>query len=262
MRILAVSALVVAASASAAAGALRCGTEGFSGERGAVVIVEPRAHPAFRAVLDNFLGVVPEEYDTLYVYHGTDNEQAAVTAAAGWVAAGKRVVLASVGVPNLTAGGYNALLKSCGFWEAIDAEKILVVQTDAAACEMSPHALRGFEKFGYIGCSYGKTVPVGRGHAWGKHGYYGVGGLSFRRKSFCLQCCVRQGDDGTTPEDVFFSDCVADFGNPKPTTADLAQFCTQNSFDEKSWGAHQIGKQLPAAQKKAFYAYCKASVIT
>ena len=264
MRTLVSALAVLTLVASVSVAALRYGTA--SGERGAVVIVEPRAHANFRAVLDNFLKVVPAEYDTLYVYHGTENKQAAQAATAGWVAAGKRVVLASVGVPNLTADGYNALLKSRGFWEGIDAEKILVVQTDAAACEMSPHSLRQFEKFGYIGCSYGQGIPTGRdSRAWGKHAYFGVGGLSFRRKSFCLRCCERAGgagDDGTTPEDVFFSDCVADFGEPKPSPMDLAQFCTQNKFDQKSWGAHQIGKQLNAAQKKAFYAYCPAAVIT
>lgn len=242
----------------------RARREGFAAERGCVLVVEPRKHENLEAALDAFLGAVPAEYDTLFVYHGKGNGAFAREAAKAWTDAGKRVVFKSLGVDNLDADSYNALFKRKEFWEGIDREKILVVQTDAVPCAASPHRLGEFEKFGYIGSSYGADFPTGRSpDVWGGRGYYGVGGLSFRRKSFCIKCCERgekAGDDGA--EDVFFSECVADFDYPKPTAADLANFATQNSFDAPSFGAHQINKQLDPKQKDAFFAYCSLARIT
>jgi hypothetical protein len=255
-------AIVVAVVASALISRGR--REGFSAERGCVLIVEPRKHENFSKVLDAFLEVVPSEYDTLYVYHGTDNEDFARAAAAGWFFAGKRVVFKPLGVSNLDADTYNSLFKKEDFWRGIDREKILVVQTDAVPCPASPYRLGEFERFGYIGSSYGKEFPTGRtSDVWDGHGYYGVGGLSFRRRSFCMRCCARGEKPGeNSAEDVFFGDGMADFDGPKPTADDLAKFATQNSFDFPSWGAHQIGQQLDSKHKKNFYEYCPLARIT
>ena len=258
--------LVLAIVAAIVASALvsRGRREGFSSEKGCVLIVEPRKHENFAKVLDAFLDVVPNDYDTLYVFHGTDNEDFARAAAAGWFFAGKRVVCKPLGVSNLDADTYNSLFKKGDFWNGIDREKILVVQTDAVPCTASPYKLGDFERFGYIGSSYGVDFPTGRSpDVWENHGYYGVGGLSFRRRSFCLKCCARgekPGDD--VAEDVFFGDGVADLAVHKPTAMDLARFCTQGSFDAKSFGAHQIGKQLNREHKKAFFEYCPLARIT
>lgn len=258
------AAFAAAALLSSLASLHRARKEAFSEEGGCVLIVEPRAHENFGAVLEAFLRVVPSGYDSLFVYHGTENGDFAREAAKAWTDAGKRVVFRSLGVPNLDADTYNALFKRKEFWEGIDREKILVVQTDAVPCAASPHKLADFERFGYIGCSYGVDFPTGRSSdVWGNHGYYGVGGLSFRRRSFCLKCCARGEKPGeNVAEDVFFGDGMADFGDPKPTASDLARFCTQNSFDAPSFGAHQIKKQLNPLHKKAFFAYCPLARIT
>jgi hypothetical protein len=249
---------------SALAFFLRRRGEAFSAEGGCVLIVEPRKHENFKAVLDAFLRAVPDDYDTLFVYHGVANGDFARAAAGSWIGAGKRVVFRPLGVSDLDAETYNALFKRGDFWRGIDREKILVVQTDAVPCPSSPYKLSDFEHFGYIGCSYGVEFPTGRSSdVWNGHGFYGVGGLSFRRRSFCLKCCARGEKPGeNAAEDVFFGDGVADLAAHKPTPSDLARFCTQNSFDAKSFGAHQIGKQLNREHRNAFFEYCPLARIT
>ena len=224
---------------------------------GAIIIVEPRAHPAFKYVLDLYIRRVPSDWK-LYVFHGSKNGEYARQAAQGWIQANREVEFRDLGVANLDAAAYNKLFKTRAFWESMDVENLLVVQTDSVPCAASPFDLAQFTKFPYIGCAYGDKV--GKNTFWDGFGFYGSGGLSFRKRSFALKCTAAR-PPGVEPEaeDVTFGECVAEFGNPKPTAQDLLDFCTQNNFGSKSWGAHQIGNQLPQAQKKAFVNYCPES---
>jgi hypothetical protein len=226
---------------------------------GAVLIVEPRKHPRFKETLDLFLRRVPSSW-SLYVFCGSENEEFAHDATKAWTNAGRRVEIANLGVANLTADLYNALFKTHAFWDRVREETILVVQTDAVPCvasqiDIADTARRGF---GYLGCAYGDKV--GKNAYWPGHSFYGVGGLSLRRKSFCLKVCD-VFPPGTEPaaEDVAFGDGVDLFASeyPVPTPDDLLDFCAQNAARPgRSWGAHQIDRQLPNVDKPAFFEYC------
>lgn len=238
-------------------------TERFSrGSGGCVAIVEPRKHPRFKETLDLFLERVPGDW-SLYVFCGTDNETFARDAAKSWFERGRTVEIANLGVSNLNADLYNKLFKTKTFWQRFREETILVVQTDAVPCASSSIDIDYFvdKGFGYIGCAYGNKV--GKNTYWEDHSFYGVGGLSLRRKSFALKVCDAF-PPGTSPdaEDVAFSDGVDLFSSeyPVPEAGDLLDFCAQNaSRPGRSWGAHQIAKQLPNSEKKPFYEYCPAS---
>lgn len=251
------------AASFAAAYFVRRKSEGFSAsEPGCVLIVEPRKHPRFRETLDLFMKRVPEHW-SLVVCHGTDNANYARDAARSWLEAGRNVRMENLGVANLNASMYNALFKTRAFWERFAEEAILVVQTDAVPCSASPMDISSFvdKGFGYIGVPYGDRV--GRDAYWKGHSFYGVGGLSLRRKSFCLKVCDAF-PPGTEPEaeDVAFGDGVDLFAReyPRPTADDLLDFGAQNtSRPGRSWGAHQIGNQLPDAEKTAFFEYCPES---
>lgn len=236
--------------------------EEFSEEGGAVVIVEPRKHDRLGVTLELFLRRVPSSWK-LYVFHGTDNGEYAADSAKSWYAEGRTVKLFDLGVSNLNASLYNRMFKTKQFWQIIEEENILVVQTDSVPCSASPLNLEYFAKkgFGYVGCAYGDRV--GKNAYWSGHSFYGVGGLSLRRKSFALKVCDAF-PPGTEPEaeDVAFSDGVDLFSSeyPKPSAGDLLDFCAQNaSRTGRSWGAHQIGFQLPETEKSAFYDYCPES---
>jgi hypothetical protein len=227
-----------------------------------MVIVEPRDHPKLQYVCEEFHKKMPTQY-TLYVFHGKQRNEFARRCVQNIVNdtfIKRDVILIELPTSNLTANQYNRLLKSRWFYSHIDAENILIFQTDAVPCTVSPHKIKAFEKFSYIGCGLGDQV--GKNTYWGKESsFYGIGGLSFRKKSFVESCIKTQPHASwkdNYPEDVFFSDCT-DALKPRtiPNATDLNEFCTQGTFDRKrpSFGAHKVSIQ-DDEQARAFHEYC------
>lgn len=207
--------------------------------RNAMVIVEPRNHPFLKTVIDNFDRQMDSSWD-LYVFHGTKNADYAAEAIKHIVK--RRVFLRSIDTDNLDADKYNSLFKKAHFWNKIQAENILIFQTDAALCSKSSKTIYDFINFDYIGCSY-DNIAIGKNAVdwWGKdNSFYGVGGLSFRKKSFILKCISDNPNiEDNFAEDVFFSNCVVNSVNKPRTANQIADFCTQSKFTNKSFGAHQ-----------------------
>jgi hypothetical protein len=157
----------------------------------------------------------------------------------------------------MSATDYNTLFKKKHFWNKINAEDILVFQTDSVLCGRSYKTINDYIKYDYIGCSYdNKVIGDNMFRHWGsKYHFYGIGGLSFRKKSFMLQCIYDNPNvPNDFPEDMFFSQCVAKSSKRPPTAKVLNQFCTQFVFKEESWGAHKTNVDLQ--NKDEFYEYC------
>jgi hypothetical protein len=226
----------------------------------AAVIVEPRKHALLSYTLANFHAQLPLHYD-MYVFHGKSANKFARAAAAFIVRERTRKIrFRALDTDNLTAEQYNAMFRQSQFWAKVPAEHILVFQTDAAVCgeeEASsststasaniPPSLAEFEDFGYIGCSFrpdcvGSCTP----HFWHKQVFYGVGGLSLRKKSFMMECIKQIHEQ--LPEDVFFSKglhVLPAAGRWKvPTGPDVQRFCAQHSIQNRSWGVHKPDRHL------------------
>lgn len=220
----------------------------------AMIIVEPRPHPLLGSIINNFHSRIPLEWD-LYVFHGTSHAAYAHKSADG-IASTRRVFFKDLGTDNLTADQYNALFKKAAFWDRVDADDILVFQTDAVTCSKSQWNIDAFTHLDYVGCAY--DHQIGPGVHWGKdHSFYGSGGLSFRKKKFMMDCIAANPSiDPNAPEDVFFSDCVATSPHKPKDASTLGKFCTQNTFMEPSFGAHQIDKQLAPHHRTMFLDHC------
>jgi hypothetical protein len=262
MLVLAAAALaVLAALAAWAASRLRGGGgEAFEARDSAraaagsaMVIVEPRRHKHLRYVIENFHKNMPSEYE-LYVFHGRTSGDFARECASR--VRGRRVHYVSLDTDNLTADEYNALLKDRRrFWDRVAAENVLIFQTDAVLCANSPKTIRDFEHLGYVGCAYDSVA--GRETHWGQHAFWGVGGLSFRKKSVALKCLARVGTAPGTPEDVFYSNCVDEgFGERPVDGGQLSEFCSQNNFLAASLGAHRLHDMMAKDQLGPFLDYC------
>ena len=223
--------------------------------KSAMVIVEPRKHKHMRHVVENFDAHMPPEYD-LYVFHGKSAEDFVRDATSG--VRRRQVHLRRLETDNMTADEYNALLKDpAAFWGRIDAENILIFQTDAVLCGQSKRSIRDFEHLAYIGCAY--DARAGPGTHWGKDAFWGVGGLSFRKKSAALACLNAGPNAGSTTkaEDVFFSNCVEAGHGLKPEDGlQLSSFCSQNNFLAHSFGAHRIHDMMAKDQLADFVEYC------
>ena len=219
----------------------------------AMIIIEPRAHTLLKQVIENFDMHMDKSWD-LYVFYGNLNKEVAQEAISNIT--GRKVILISLNVDNISSLQYNKLLKTSEFWSQINAEDILVFQTDAVLCSKSIQTINDYIMYDYIGCSYdNKVIGSNTFVNWGPNNeFYGIGGLSFRKKSFMLQCIRDSRRPEDHPEDMFFSECVAKSSRRPPSARILNQFCTQHVYKEKSLGAHKTNIDLQ--NKDEFYKYC------
>lgn len=221
------------------------------------MIVEPRRHPDLERVLTQFDRQMPVDWD-LYVFHGKSAKDYSQNATRNCLS-GRNIFLKALDVDDLPEKEYNKLFKQTSFWNQIHAEDILIFQTDAALCGASKFSIDRFRQYGYIGCSFKKdSIGMNNQLSNKKYSFYGIGGLSFRKKSFTLQC-IRENPtvDPYFPEDIFYSECVhKETGSLKPESAKvLGDFCSQYNFNSRSFGAHKT-KLMAKDDKDAFYAYC------
>lgn len=223
----------------------------------AMVIVEPRKHQDFERVLQQFDEQMPTDWD-LYVFHGKSARRFLEEVTTG-LSNERKVYLKALPSDNLTINEYNRLLKDPKFWDQIDAEDILIFQTDTALCAASPFSIDRFRQYGYIGCSNKKDSIGMTNQVWAKDiPFYGIGGLSFRKKSFTMKCIKENPNvHPDRAEDVFYSECIhKETGPIKPESAKiLCEFCAQHSFNAHSFGAHKT-KTMDPNDKKSFYAFC------
>jgi hypothetical protein len=227
----------------------------------AILIVEPREHKDLEKVLIRFDEQIPADWD-LYIFHGISHEAYARKAASS-LTSSRQILFNSLDTDNLTAQEYNKLFKDKTFWDKVYAENILVFQTDSSLCKKSDSTISDFIQYDYIGCGYFPTSIAYEKTPWVLNDrpkqFYGVGGLSFRKKSFMMKCISKYPNvDQFYPEDVFFSECVAESSNKPVSAKTIAKFCSQDTFSQKSFGAHKT-KSMIKEDQTAFYEYCPES---
>lgn len=235
-------------------------------EKHAMVIVEPRGHPYLKRVIQNFDERMPRDWD-LYVFHGKSH--AAHAADAVKDIKGRKVFVKGLDVDDLSGGdhgGYNTMFLKKDFWNKIDAENILIFQTDTALCGKPPtkRTIDKFIKYSYIGCAV-DNKHIGTHSPWNGALFYGVGGLSFRKKSFTMKCIDTPGRP-THAEDVAFSWCAEHVpGAVKPESVQvMANFCAQNTLAAETpgpFGVHKTNREFRGDKAKLFETCPEAKVI-
>jgi hypothetical protein len=230
--------------------------------KNAMVIVEPRPHKLLQAVIENFHGRMDFSWD-LYVFHGKDHGSYAEHATKNVRLSTRNVFLIPLEVNNLSATEYNSMFKTISFWDRVNAENILVFQTDTVLCSNSKTTIDDFMTYPYIGCAY-TDQEHGSNSQWNSRNqndkFYGVGGLSFRKKSFMINC-IRQNANNNAPEDCFFSNCVHKMDTRPKSALDIGKFCTQDSYFADSFGAHKVNEQLHKKDMASFLQYCPEAKI-
>ena len=136
---------------------------------------------------------------------------------------------------NMTANTYSDMLTTSEFWDKIDAENILIFQTDSAMCKKPKYDIEYYIKggYGYIGAPIKHEIDVGKKSAQN-------GGFSFRKKSLMIKAIkTKKRNENTFPEDMWFSVLKKDITNPAPF--DIANsFSIETIFNEQPFGFHKI----------------------
>jgi len=225
-----------AADAAAAAAAAAAVAEG------AAVIVEPRRHPALRAVVANHRAMLPPAWPIrLWTSHG--NVAHALAELRG-IPGPLEVRALAAGVADLTQLSYSELLMSSGFWESQKEPWILIFQTDCVMFRpLAGATLARWQRYDYVGANYYNPAEVAPGGVGGIQG-----GFSLRRRETMLQCLARvRWDDidawragagdagaGAAPiaesrrfEDIYYTHACAIIGAALPPPSERGEFSVE-----------------------------------
>ena len=162
----------------------------------------------------------------------------------------------------------NAMLKKPGFWQQMQYEQLLIVQTDALLSKpLDPF----FFQFAYLGAPF---LPRQHSEYFERRGVegriknffkydtpihgspnpdvyphlHGNGGLSIRQRSVMLKICELWGSSSPSREleDVFFSRHVAQVASVPPL--EIAQaFATETTYNRQAVGSHACWKFLSSS---------------
>jgi hypothetical protein len=248
--------------------------------KAAAVFVDPSGlHPAAARVLTNFHHHLPLQWD-LYYFHGNTPGAAsgAQAATAPLARAGRRVVVRPLQAASLTQAQHRDLMTSKAFWDAIDAEHILVLTPASAVCGGSGLDIQNFTQYPYLGCdvwdgrpSYAGTDDAGpaplrfsqdaAGNLLATTHALPPTSMSLRSKAFvldCLRTATPATIAGAPTEDSFFRACAEATlpASARPSATVAGQFCTQARATTPSWGAHSAASRLPPSQRMQFLQSC------
>lgn len=188
------------------------------------VIIEPRQHYALRFCTLNVMAHLPRAQWGLHVFHGNTNEKFTRSVLAD--VDNVRYTRLPIGV--MTIPMYNDLLKSRAFWESMQAENVLLFQTDSLLLGTDVGLYAGH--YDYVGAPWHqeneKWAPMR--DVLGHEGV-GNGGLSLRTTASALEIITKHGaaSNSSENEDVFFVKHIVGDGYRLPKRATAYEFCLE-----------------------------------
>ncbi len=213
-------------------------------------IVETRAEARLEFVIRN---VHAELGLPVVLFHGASNRAMAVEAMGDLLDAGV-LQLTELGLDQLPAPLYNALLLSPPFWHAIPAQdRVVVFQTDSMVCPDREFSLDDFADLELVGSSWPVARPLGF-EIWG-----GNGGFSLRSKPRLLECLRRfPPAPWLGGEDAYFGLHCELMGARVASPDECSRFAAQFDFRYRTLGAHKIHMLAPG-DLSAFLDYCPSA---
>jgi len=204
---------------------------------GAAVIVEPRRHPALRAVVANHRAMLPASWP-IRLWTSESNVTYALAELRG-IAGPLEVRALAAGVADLTQLSYSELLTDPAFWESQKEAWVLIFQADCVMFRpLAGAELARWQRYDYVGANYFNAAEVAPG------GFGGVqGGFSLRRREAMLDCLARvRWDDvdawrrsfGAPPiaesrrfEDIYYTHACAIVGAAMPAPSERGEFSVE-----------------------------------
>jgi len=227
------------------------------------ILVEPRPLRAIPILIDNFFRVLPST--PLYMFCGCSSYPHFTTLYKN----NYLVRVISLVKDNLPGHEYNDLLKTRQFWDHIQEDYALTIQTDGCLCESSTYKIQDFLHYDYIG---GYTP-----NKWwwketqGLHSYDDYqcfnGGFSLRKVS-CMKEVIdtfppapSQGfvtglSFESYPEDLYFVVGLLKLGRNVALDEFAINFCTHTHYVAKTFCVHKYDNYVDEPTLKKFLEYC------
>ena len=194
----------------------------------AAVILEPRKHPLFEAVLRNIMYHLGEGWN-LHIWSRPSNKDWIDDLLPGW-----EFVFHSIPFSNMNQTLYNGYLMNPLFWESFTEEHVLVFQTD---CIMFHPFQDRFLSYDYIGANYYHPFNISKRIG-------GIqGGFSLRKKSAMLKCLKDVSwtdlpNVANHNEDVFFTHACDLLGLQTPPVEIRKEFSIEAEWYETPMAHH------------------------
>ena len=238
-------------------------------------ISEPRKHKALKFVLENFLTILPKDWD-IQINHGLNNlEYIKETINSSRIISNadseNRIILHNLNIDNLSHKDESDLLRTVEFYNNLKGDILLKFECDTILCPNSKHKIDDFLHLKYIGGYWGNelypldkpypTLKPGGAYA---HAYGGPqtlplnGGLSLRNKSTMIniiQMHLKEyiKSEKAYSEDYFFTEYI---GN-RPLCKEVISFSIDNGYIAPLNGKAPFGLHKPWANKGNAYASIK-----
>jgi hypothetical protein len=188
------------------------------------IIVEPRKHELLPYVLYNMAHIYGGQDVSLYIFHGTENEEYVKDIIRGW----KNVQLVNMNVENLTIDEYNKLLISKSFYENFISKFVLIFQTDSIIRRKIDS---DFFEYDYVGAPWKDNCQV----------CVGNGGFSLRKVETMKLICEKYKNVYGN-EDLYFSHEVHKNGFSLPDVETASRFSSELTLHPDPCGFHAINK--------------------
>lgn len=147
----------------------------------------------------------------------------------------------------------NNLLNNISFWNSLNSDKILFIQTDSAICTRSPYKLEQFMQYDFIGAPHED------------YAYFPNGGFSLRSKAamlYCVETLNANEKHNEMHEDFVFARCLANSQTQMhwklPDNNTMSQFSAESTlYEPQPLGMHKLWRLLTDKEDwKRFRKYC------
>jgi len=204
-------------------------------EKYTAIITEPRIHPVWKLVLNNFLTNLDERWNFL-IFCGLLNKEFLVELIdTNFKEHKHRITIYELNIENFTNKEYSNFMLLPLIYELIPTETFLTFQLDTLISAKYKNYIYDFIEYDYVGAPWNSAYfaenPVGNG------------GLSLRKKSVILNIIKNDINNNRYHfnEDVFFSQNITN----KPSKEKAKLFSVETIFSEKSFGIHKCYGHLP-----------------
>ena len=210
-------------------------------EKYTAIIIEPRIHPAWKLVLNNFLTNLDERWNFL-IFCGLLNKDFLVELIdTNFKEHKHRITIYQLNIDNFNdITVYSNFMLQPLIYELIPTETFLTFQLDTLISAKYKDYIYEFIEYDYVGAPCGKIVFAESGFE--TKNYIGNGGLSLRKKSVILNLIKNDlyNIRYNGPEDIFFSQNITN----KPTFKKAILFSVETFFSGKSFGIHKCYMHL------------------
>ena len=248
-------------------------------------IVEPRNHEMLEPVIRNILPRLNKNWEfnkneddkwNLHIFCGNKNYELVKELLQNW-----KYEITNMEVDDLSREEYSAMLMSKDFWEKINAEDVLIFQTDCAVFNEFniDHWLD--KEYKYIGAAYNWGPRLESGHLVSDsicppgQAINMNGGFSLRKKSAMLQCIEEVSvkdiinhrtkhdldtsyfDNAEIHEDVYFNNALSVLDINLPSHQESLDFACQHGGYDGWENAKAIHAYETYASKEVQLKFCR-----